>query len=117
MKSLIDQKLDIFFDKNSKDYLNNEIFSQIYILLQEYEHSDREFYNMELKRIRDLQNSINYAREEGFREGIRIRIKSGIINVINKIIDKNYEIEDFIDYIYFSKPQIKEIIKEVKSNK
>ncbi len=117
MKSLVSQKLDVFFDKNSKDYLNNEIFGEIYILLEEYKDSNRDLYNSELKSIRDIQNCFNYAREEGYKEGIRIRLKSEITDVVKKIIDKKYDIDDFIDFIYFSKSEILKIIEEVKANK
>ena len=45
MDPWIDKKLDEFFDKNSKDYINMDIFNQIFTKLEEYKDTQPELYN------------------------------------------------------------------------
>jgi predicted transposase/invertase (TIGR01784 family) len=65
MDPWIDKKLDIFFDKTSPNYLNMDIFKEIFAKLDEYEHTKPEVFQYELWRIRDLKNSMDTAKEEG----------------------------------------------------
>ena len=71
MDKWIDEKLDKFFDKKGADYINMDIFKQIFVKLEtpEYENKNPELYQYELKRIRDLHNSFEFAFEEGFKKG------------------------------------------------
>jgi hypothetical protein len=113
MSTWIDEKLNDFFDKNSGKYLNNDIFSQIYSKLMEYEQTDPDLYHTQLKRIRDLQNCVAYARKDGFMAGIRQGMRAEITERVKKILKEGYKGEDFIDNLYFSKSEIKELIQEV----
>jgi len=114
MSTWIDERLADFFDKNSGKYLNNDIFSQIYSKLIEYEQTNPAFYHTELKRIRDLQNCVAYARKDGFLAGIREGMRAAIKERVKKILKEGYKGEDFIDNLYFSKSEIKELIQEVQ---
>ena len=87
MDPWIDNKLDIFFDKNSPEHLNMEIFKEIFAKLNEYEHTNPELYQYELWRIRDLKNSFDYALEEG-------RIKRQ--NIAKQLLELNQSVDDIM---------------------
>jgi predicted transposase/invertase (TIGR01784 family) len=75
MDSEIDRKLDEFFEKSSPQYMDMSIFEKILIRINELENTDTSLYFYEMKRIRDLKNCIDTAREEGFRQGLASRRK------------------------------------------
>jgi glutaredoxin-related protein len=101
MDPWIDKKLDEFFDKNSKDYINMDIFNQIFTKLEEYKDTNPELYDHELLRIRDFKNSFDTAREEG------------TIKIARNLIEQGVEIGEIIHYTKLSKSEIENLMQEV----
>ena len=90
MKSWIDIRFDDFFNKSGKEYLNMDIFREVFDMLEtnEYKIDNPALYTSELARIRDLHNSFTYAFEEGRKEGVKIIQKS------KELLQESYNISD-----------------------
>ena len=102
MDPWIDKMLDEFFDKNSKDYINMDIFNQIFEKLEEYKDTQPELYNHELFIIRDFKNIFDTAREEG------------TIEITKNLIEQGVEIDKIMHYTKLSKSKIENLIQAIK---
>ena len=69
MLKYIDDKLDLYFEKGSSTYMDKKIWNDIFSYLDSIKEEDPEAHFHEVKRCRDLKNSIDYAYEEGVRIG------------------------------------------------
>jgi len=78
MLKYIDDKLDCYFDKGSLTYMDKKIWDDIFFYLDSIREEDPEAHFHEVKRCRDLKNSIDYAYEEGVRIGRMNRAKKFI---------------------------------------
>lgn len=70
MKSIIDQKLDEFYSKESSRFRDKTIWNEVFEIAISYENTDVEEYNYQIKRLRDLKNTYDYYRELGRQEGL-----------------------------------------------
>ncbi len=66
----IDQKLDLFFNKQSQRYRDNSIWNEMFDIAISYEKEKPDLYEYEIKRLRDLKNIIDCAYEEGRKAGM-----------------------------------------------
>jgi hypothetical protein len=57
MKSIIDQKLDEFYSKESPRFRDKTIWDEVFEIAISYENTDVEEYNYQIKRLRDLKNT------------------------------------------------------------
>ncbi len=64
MDSVIDKKLDEFFEKDSARYMDMSIFDEIFKRIRELEDTNPELYFYEQKRNWDIKAVIDTAREE-----------------------------------------------------
>jgi len=62
---------DVFFDVKSPRYADIKLFSEIFKILDnpDFKEKQPEIFESELKRIRDIKNSIDTAKEEGIEKG------------------------------------------------
>jgi rubrerythrin len=70
MKSIIDQKLDEFYSKESPRFMDETIWKEVFDIAISYEKTDVEQYNYQIKRLRDLKNTHDYYKELGRQEGL-----------------------------------------------
>ena len=70
MLEYIDKKLDSYFDRNSSKYMDRKIWSEIFAYLDSIEESKPREYSYEVKRCRDLKNSIDTAYQEGYKKRV-----------------------------------------------
>jgi len=75
MIAAIDEKLDLFFTKGSSRYCDYTIWDELFSIALSYEFTDVNAYNYEIKRLRDLKNTFDTAREAGKRQGIAEAMK------------------------------------------
>ena len=61
----IDQKLDLFFNKESTRYCDHSIWKEVFDIAISYEHTKPNWYEYEIKRLRDLKNVYDYAYMQG----------------------------------------------------
>lgn len=106
----INRKLDLFFDKSGKDYLNMDIYTQIFDFMDNsgFKKDEPLLYQAELKRIRDLHNSFVTAFEEGREEGKKKRMK---IEIAKNLLKNNITIDIIISSTGLTKEEI-EMLKE-----
>ena len=69
MNTLIDEKLDEFMTKGSKRFFDQTLWGEMFELASLLEKTDVNEYNYQIKRFRDLKNTIDYYRELGIEEG------------------------------------------------
>ncbi|MEA3495732.1 MAG: hypothetical protein U9R42_06825 [Bacteroidota bacterium] len=105
MKSWINKRLDDFFDENGNQYLNMEIFNDIFDKLEtkEYKIDNPDLYDYELRRIRDLHNSFTYALEKGYEKG-RKSIEDAI-----KMLEKGLEVSLISEITGLTEKEINEL--------
>lgn len=62
---------DEFFDVSSPKYCDFDLFSEIFKILDipDFNEKQPDLHKAELKRIRDLYNSIKTAYEDGYKQG------------------------------------------------
>jgi len=65
MISEIDQKLDLFFNKESQRYCDHSIWKEVFDIAISYEYAQPSLYKYEIKRLRDLKNTYDYAYKQG----------------------------------------------------
>jgi hypothetical protein len=66
----IDEKLDLFFTSNSHRYGDLTIWKEVFDIAISYKTTNPSYYYHEVKRLRDLKNVIDYARESGIKKGM-----------------------------------------------
>jgi len=71
MLEYIDKKLDSFFDRDSCNYMNRSIWTEIFAYLETIRESKPREYFLEVKRCRDIKNSIDTAYQDGIKDNLR----------------------------------------------
>lgn len=107
--NIIERKLDLFFDKAGKNYLNMEIYTQIFDFMEisGLRENEPKLYEAELKRIRDLHNSYTTAFEEGFEKGFQdSRKMEDKIEIAKNALKAGLDIETIIQITNLSKEEI-----------
>jgi hypothetical protein len=69
----VNQKVDVFYDKNGERSLDMNIYNEIFDFLDEsnFKNEEPKLFEAELHRIRDLYNTLTYAYEQGYQQGLR----------------------------------------------
>jgi hypothetical protein len=75
MLEFIDKKLDTFFDKDSCNYMNRDIWNEIFKYLESIKEDKPLEYSLEVKRCRDIKNSIDTAYQDGIKS-VSMRTKN-----------------------------------------
>ena len=100
---LINDKLDIFFDKRNERYADIKIFDEIFDIFQypDFKENYPELFDAELKRIRDLHNSFITAYEDGIKQGKLIFAKNAL--------KKGLSVEKIIKYTKLTEEEIRKL--------
>lgn len=83
--------------KVSKREFALELFRKVFDFLDQ--HYDEPGYEDEVKRMRDLKNSLDYAWEEGYNKGLAIAKK----------MKENFSINEIVKYTGHSKEEIEKL--------
>jgi predicted transposase/invertase (TIGR01784 family) len=98
----IDPYSDVNIKRISNQNYAKEIFKKVFNFL-ELHHGETGYEN-EIKRMRDLKNSLDYAWEKGCNEGR----KEGL-RIAKKMKDYNFSIDDIAKYTNYSKEEIENL--------
>ncbi len=109
IKDKIQAKEDLFFDESSKRYNDMSVFDELFEILSEpdFKNNFPEQHFEELKRIRDLKNCIDTAREEGRKKGKRITIE-----IAKNLLKKRMDLEFISEVTGLTISEIEELKKE-----
>ncbi len=106
MVKAIDEKLDQFYEPTSLRYRYYSIWKEVFAIAREYELSDERLYNYEIKRLRDLKNTYDYALESANREWSNKAFDEGKMEVAKNMKQKGLASKDISELTGISENEI-----------
>ena len=109
MLKFIDDKLNIYFDRTSPEYMNYSIWHEIFSYLDSIEEPLPKEFDYEVMRCRDLKNWIDCAYEEGeISRNNKAKIE-GKIEAAKQLKDNAVDIEIIMKATGLTKAEIENL--------